>query len=328
MASLADVLDEADLRMRAGISVGATVWPTGFEPLDTQLAGGLRGGELALIGGAQGTGKTTMALQMVRHAVAHGRSALVLSYELEARTLVERLLTMEAALATGPGGITMKEVRQALESHHGVPAALEHRIAHLPGAVPAIAAMRSYGARLHIHESSGQSTDLAKIRDTVAELKEQGEEPLVMVDYLQKIPVIGSQHVEEERVTFNVEGLKDLALAADVPVVAIVAAEKGALASGRRMRLHDLRGSSALAYEADVALLINRKYDIIARHHLMYDLTAAERFKRFAVVSVEKNRSGLADIQVEFEMRFQEGRFEQQGRIVQEQLIEERVFTE
>jgi len=38
--------------------------PLGFGLLDKTIGGGLRPGELMLIGGAQGTGKTTMALQM------------------------------------------------------------------------------------------------------------------------------------------------------------------------------------------------------------------------------------------------------------------------
>ncbi len=328
MASLAEVLEEADFRMRTGVRVGAAVWPTGFDPLDSHFGGGLRGGELLLLGGQQGLGKTTMALQIVRQAVVNSRSAVIFSYELEARSLIERFLVMEAAYAAGRGMVTIKDVRAAMEDRSRTTASIDERFAHLPGGPQALAAMRYYGDRLHIHESSNQQTDLKTIVQTVADLKERGQDPLVLVDYLQKIPVIGSKHVEEERVTYNVEGLKDLALKADVPIMAIVAAEKSALVSGRRMRLHDLRGSSALAYEADIALILNRKYDVVARQHLMYDMGNVDRFKNWAVLSIEKNRSGLSDIVLEFEKRFQEGRFENYGRMVQEQLIEERVFTE
>jgi Predicted ATP-dependent serine protease len=44
--------------------------PLGFGLLDKTIGGGLRAGELMLIGGAQGTGKTTMALQMARNVAA------------------------------------------------------------------------------------------------------------------------------------------------------------------------------------------------------------------------------------------------------------------
>jgi len=56
-----------------------------------------------------------------------------------------------------------------------------------------------------------------------------------------------------------VERLKDLTLSLRVPILAIVAADKASLVSGKRMRVHDLRGSSALAYEADVVLILNDK---------------------------------------------------------------------
>ena len=65
------------------------------------------------------------------------------------------------------------------------------------------------------------------------------------------------------------------------------------MAAGKRLRVHHLRGSSALAYEADVVLLMNDKYDVVARHHLVYDVGNAERFRNWAVMTIEKNRGGM-----------------------------------
>jgi hypothetical protein len=94
------------------------------------------------------------------------------------------------------------------------------------------------------------------------------------------------------------------------------------------MRSSHLRGSSALAYEADTVLILNNKFDVVARHHLVYDLASAERFKSWAVLSIEKNRSGVDKVDMEFRTRFDHSRFEQDGRLVKEQLVDERVFTE
>lgn len=328
VTTLADLLRDADASLHAGRRVGASIWPTGFEPLDGHLGGGLRGGELTLLGGPQGLGKTTMALQLVRNAVAAGRSAVVFSYEHEARTLLERLIALEVSLVAGPGCATLAQIRSVFEAPGSAGDRLLDRLGPLPGAVEGVLAQREYAARLHLHESSGASTGLPELGATVDALRSTGQEPLVLVDYLQKVPAPGDPPTEEERVTRIVEGLKDLALGADVPVVAVVAAEKAALVSGRRMRLHDLRGSSALAYEADIALILNGKYDVVARHHLMYDVSNAERFKGWVVLTVEKNRGGRTDVSMEFEKRFHEGRFDNHGRMVQEQLIEERVFVE
>jgi len=151
---------------------------------------------------------------------------------------------------------------------------------------------------------------------------------MVFVDYLQKVKVPHGPVEEDDRVTVVVEGLKDLALDVDIPVLAIVAADKAGIASGKRVRVNNLRGSSALAYEADTVLILNDKFDVVARHHLVYDMGNAERFKRWVVLSVEKNRNGRDGIELQFQKRFEQSRFEPEGEAVTEQLVDERVFTE
>ena len=79
-----------------------------------------------------------------------------------------------------------------------------------------------------------------------------------------------------------------------------MAAEREGLVAGKRLRVNNLRGSSALAYEPDVILLMNDKYDVVARHHLVFDVGNAERFRSWAVMTIEKNRSGLDKIDLEF----------------------------
>ena len=133
--------------------------------------------------------------------------------------------------------------------------------------------------------------------------------PLLVVDYLQKVFVPGGGD-EEERVTHVVEGLKDMALDLGVPVLAIVASDKDGLSPGKRLRAHHLRGSSALAYEADVVLLLNNKYDVVARHHLVYDTTASQRYLNYVVLSIEKNRGGVDRVDLEMRKRFEQSRFD------------------
>ena len=132
---------------------------------------------------------------------------------------------------------------------------------------------------------------------------------------------------EDDRVTVVVEGLKDMALEMVVPVLALVAVDKSGLDAGKRVRLRDLRGSSALAHEADVALIMNDKFDVVARHHLMYNLTNAETYREWVVISIEKNRNGVDSVDLEFRKRFEHSRFDSDGASVVEQLIDERIFV-
>ena len=323
---LSQVLAEADVRVREGRSYGAAVWPTGFTPLDGYLGGGLRSGELALLGGAQGLGKTTFALQAARNLASSGYRVLYLCFEHSELQLLERLIALEAGLALGVGALTLSRVRSAALRVDPPCDNLAYRLGEAGGGAQAVRAVASYAHRLQLVCTSGARAGVTELTDWVGSAPAE-QRPAVFVDYLQKLRVPVAGLTEEEQVTVVVESLKDLALEHDVPVFAIVAADKEGMGVGRT-RLRHLRGSSSLAYESDVALLLNEKFDIVARHHLVYDLTAAERFKALAVCSIEKNRSGLDGIDLEFRKHFDQGRFEANGDVVTEQLLDERVFVD
>ena len=329
LQSLTDVLDEANSRLRGGAHAAARIWPTGFDVLDRNLGGGVRSGELILLAGPQGLGKTTWTLQAARNIALTGRSVLFFSFEHDPATLLIRLVTLEVGLAAGVEAPIMSQIRAAFESTDGRLGSLADRLENWPGGLKALDMVESYADRMVLHRSTGSSTTLDIIRDAVEEVREQtGQLPAVFVDYLQKVRVVNGPPLEEDRVTMVVEGLKDLALDADIPVVAIVAADKAGLETGKRMRVNNLRGSSALAYEADTVLILNNKFDVVARHHLVYNTGNVERFKHWVVLTIEKNRSGKDGIDLEFQKRFEQSRFDPNGQVVAEKLVDERVFVE
>ena len=320
-------LARTEERMRSGRHAADRLWPTGFGDLDPIIGGGLRSGGLVLLAGPHGLGKTTFALQICRNVVRTGRPVIYFSYEHEAEDLIQKLVAMEAGELDGSGRARLTAVREAFEGHDT--GSIEERLRAVPGALKALANVRSYAELLYVHRSTGSRTDLAAIRRQIENVRgATGSAPLVIVDYLQKVLVPDGSAEESERTTTIVEGLKDLSIDVAAPVLAIVAAEKEALQAGTRMRTRHLRGSSALAYEADVVLVLNNKVDIVARHHLMYDLGNTERFREWAILSVEKNRFGRDGVELEYKKRFEQGRFEPEGRTVTEQLIDDRVFLE
>jgi replicative DNA helicase len=329
LQSLSGVLEQADGRLRAGSHAAGRVWPTGFETLDTHLGGGFRRGELILLGGPPGLGTTTWVLQTARNVARDGRSAVVFSFEHDPQSLLMRLVALEAGEVADLEAPDLGRIRRSFEAADGRRGTLAERLADTTGGREALENVAKYAERLVLHRSTGTSTTLEVIAEGIDEVRrDTGQLPLVVIDYLQKVKVPGGSYEEEERVGHVVESLKDLALDLDIPVLAVVAADKAGLASGKRMRVTNLRGSSALAYEADTVLLLNNKYDVVARQHLVYDLGNAERFRQWAVLSIEKNRNGLAGVDMEFRKRFAQSRFEPEGRLVTEQLVDERVFVE
>jgi replicative DNA helicase len=329
MQSLSDVLQRAESRLHGGSHASPRLWPTGFDPLDHHLTGGFRAGELILIAGPQGLGKTSWALQVGRNIAADGRPVVYFCFEHDPQYLLERLVALEAGEAGGLEAPDLRRIRTAFEGADSRSGSLTDRLSDWNGGAAAITRVASYADHYILHRSSGRSTSLEVIRSVVEDVREAtGSLPMVIVDYLQKVHVPHGPPVEDDRITVVVEGLKDLALDLDSPVLAVAAGDKQGISSGRRMRTAHLRGSSAVAYEADCVLMLNNKFDVVARHHLVYDLGSAERFKSWAVLSIEKNRSGVDKVDLEFRTRFDQSRFEQVGGMVAEQLVDERLFVD
>ena len=114
--SALDVLTNLNERIASGKVDEFMPIATGFVPLDKTIGGGLRPGELMLIGGAQGAGKTTMALQMARNMAASGQATvLYVCFEHEEEYLIQRLIAMESALTHLPqksGAVKIQDVKK------------------------------------------------------------------------------------------------------------------------------------------------------------------------------------------------------------------------
>ena len=109
-----------------------------------------------------------------------------------------------------------------------------------------------------------------------------------------------------------------------IRAIAIAASDRAGL-KAKRMRLADLRGSSAVQYEADIGLILNNKWSIISREHLVYNPTQAEAMRNFVVMSVEKNRAGRNAVDMEYPLDAAHFRIVPSGDFVRERLVDEKV---
>src|SRR5260221_5471350 len=112
--TLSQVLNDANDQVVRGDLSDYVPLPTGFDPLDGLIGGGLRKTELVLLGGAQGIGKTIATLQIARNiAMRPDQFAFYLSYEHTETHLINRLLWMESVnppTVDTRGGIKLKDL--------------------------------------------------------------------------------------------------------------------------------------------------------------------------------------------------------------------------
>ncbi len=338
--TLTQVLNEANERVIQGDLVDYVPMSTGFDPLDGYIGGGLRKTELLLLGGAQGIGKTIATLQIARNiAMRPDQYAFYLSYEHTETHLMHRLLCMESINPPEidlSRGIKLRDLYQIIVAERAkgfmgrdpsAPGSLQAILKDNPKTSPAFSRMARYADRMILVKASPAVTTLKAIKEMTARLCDAtGGNVTVFVDYLQKIAVYPERPRDEnDKVTIIVEGLKDIALSLDVPVWSIVAADREGLKS-KRIHLFHLRGSSALDYESDIAIIMNNKYHILSKDHVAFNPYTAKQFRDWVVFTVEKNRAGRAMQDMEFQLHGQHFAFDPRGQKVQQQLIDDKVI--
>ncbi len=259
---------------------------------------------------------------------------LYVCFEHEEDYLVQRMIAMESALATLPkktGAVKIQDVRQevlstfeaAAEAGQVAEARREPSPPAQPGADRALRQLDVPHAR-HRDRAARSTTSMRWSRRAEATTSAASS---CSWTTSRRCPVIPEPTDETEKVTRVVNGLKDIALASEIGVVAIVAADREGL-KAKRLRNHHLRGSSAINYEADIILILNDKYNIVAKVNIEFNPYQAQRYRDWVVATVEKNRGGQDNVDLEWQKLFQYCCFDPNGRITAEKLIEERLYTE
>jgi replicative DNA helicase len=266
--------------------------PTGFAELD-RLTSGLQPGQLILVGGRPGSGKSAFMLQMARHAAEVAGPVAFLSYEMATNELTFRLLATSVR-------VPLQELRsgrlpKGRDRDIGVEAA---RMAQLP---------------LMIDDSPAVTA--AGIRSSMRRLARRVPLTAVFVDYLQLLRSDRRTDNRAQEIGEISRGLKHLASELGVPIIAgsqlSRAAIQGPGAGAAKPQLHHLRESGDLEQDASVVLLMHRPY------------AAGELGVPPSVASVllAKQRSGPAGIEIPLEFAPEWASFYPSNRQIDDQQI-------
>lgn len=220
---------------------------TGFKQFDTMTAG-LHPGNLILIAGRPGHGKTSLAMNIALNVILkkESQSVAFFSMEMSKADISSRLISCHA-------GISLQKVRSGYFKR-------EHW-ADLTSAAARLAETSLFvddSAGLSVLEVRGRARRLAN------DLRQKGKPlSLVIIDYLQLMR--GSSRRMENRQQEVAEisrGLKFLARDLGIPVIALSQLSRRVEDKARsdgRPQLSDLRDSGSLEQDADVVAFIFRE---------------------------------------------------------------------
>lgn len=234
-----EVVEEVTQRvMNPGERLG---YSTGMENVDAYFTG-LRPSRLYVIAARPGVGKTAVALRIARGVAEAGGGVLFASLEMARNELMERGLADVAAVPYEGilTGRLSEEEQRAIYVAADVLAGLPFCVDDTPAMT--LAALHGQ-ARRWAHPSGA---------------------PLgcIVVDYLQLMgaaPGTGRNATRENIVSENARGLKNLAKALGVPVIALAQLNRESeKRTDARPKMSDLRESGEIEQAADVIVLLDR----------------------------------------------------------------------
>ena len=268
---LADAFDRIDeLHRNKGKLRGV---PTGLRSLDNILAG-LQKSDLVILAARPSVGKTSLALDMVRHIGTKEKVPIGLfSLEMSKEQLVDRLLCAQA-------NIDLWRLRTGNLSDNPNSTDFQ-RLGHAMGVL----------SESPIFIDDTPNLNIMQIRTKARRLQAEHGLGLIVIDYLQLMESRGSKNSDNrvQEVAEITRGLKGIARELNIPVLALSQLSRVVEQSKPAIpKLSHLRESGSIEQDADVVLFIYRKS--ADRNYRPEDIPPDE--KNIAEIHIAKHRNG------------------------------------
>jgi replicative DNA helicase len=218
--------------------------PSGFTQLDNLLSG-FQKSDLIILAARPSVGKTSFALDIMRHAATRGKKSVgMFSLEMSKEQLVDRILCAEA-------GVDLWKMRTGNLSDK--PGSEDFpRIGHAMGTLSE--------AKIFIDDTPGNN--VMQIRTKARRLKAEHGLDMIVIDYLQLMESHkkSSNNNRVQEVADMSRGLKGIARELDIPVLALSQLSRAVEQTKPAIpKLSHLRDSGSIEQDADIVMFIYRK---------------------------------------------------------------------
>lgn len=246
--------------------------PSGFTELD-KLLGGLQNSDLIVLAARPSCGKTSLSLDVLRHAAVRKKTAVgYFSLEMSKEQVVDRLICAES-------NVDLWKMRGGHLTTQGENDDFS-RIGHAIGNL----------AEAPVYIDDTASANIMEIRTKARRLQMEHGLGLLIIDYLQLMESrSGGSDNRVQEVAEITRGLKAIARELNVPVLALSQLSR-AVEQGKPAipKLSHLRESGSIEQDADIVMFIYRK--AVDKNYRQEDLSPEERHT--AEIHIAKHRNG------------------------------------
>lgn len=252
--------------------------PTSFSDLD-KLLGGLQKSNLVVLAARPSCGKTSLALDIARHASTKSKIPVgIFSLEMSREELVDRMICAEA-------NVNLWNLRNGQLSTSGAQDDFA-RIGHALGTL----------SESEIYIDDTASLNVMEIRTKARRLQMEQGLGMLIVDYLQLMEGragSGGMDNRTQEIAQITRGLKSIARELNIPVIALSQLSRQVeLSKPAIPKLAHLRESGSIEQDADVVMFIYRK--AVDKNYRIEDLSPEERHT--AEIHIAKHRNGPTGI--------------------------------
>jgi len=236
--------------------------PTGLIDLDTYISG-LIGGDLIILAGRPGMGKSALAGCIAANVSEMGTTSAIFSLEMPGESVITRIMANRS-------GINSRHLRRGFVR--------DDRWGEITTVCDAV-------SRWNLFIDDKPDVTPAEIRAKARKLKKDHDLGLLIVDYIQLVHVTGKHDSREQAVAEISRTLKAIARELNIPVIGLSQLNRQVDSRpNKRPLLSDLRESGAIEQDADIIVFIYRDE--------VYNKSEDNPKRGIAEIDVAKHRNG------------------------------------